>query len=46
MYPGDFHVEQRRDPKLKQLIDYLEKGSSQVMIAMQEKLLHKPLTLP
>ena len=24
---GDFHLEQRKDPKLKKLIDYLEKGT-------------------
>ena len=25
---GEFHMEQRKDPKLKQLIDYLEKKPS------------------
>ena len=38
---GDFHLEQRKDLKLKELIDYLEKEHCQAETMMQERLLCK-----
>ena len=37
----DFHWEQRKDPKLKQLIDYLEREILPNNDMMLERLLHK-----